>query len=399
MASGQRTTLTDTNVQRRAVTDMISMIDPTEVPLCAYLGWGAGTENKFQLVNWPGHKVEWLEDTLTTRSATANSASLTSDSTLTQITVTTNSGAVFQPGNVIKIDSEYIWISSISSDVLTVTRNYGGTQATHASDATVTLVTTARLEGDDADDSYSTTTSTAYNHTQIFQRTVNVSRSQAKNSQYGIEDEYMRQVQKYIGGGNGMGGRGRAGVLPIELEKALFEGVRKTRTATLGGAMGGLDWFLNTSNNAGAHVQSLTGSPALTQKHIEDEIQNCWDDGGYPNLIVCGGWAKRKITSFWENPQRYERSSVVGGMIVERIMTEFGELDILLNRWCPSTSLYLLDTDYIGILPFDDFFEQELAVDGDYAKGQVVGEYTFIMGHCNAVESAHAKITGFSTSK
>ena len=400
MATGQRTWLTDSNLRKPAVSELISMIDPSEVPLCAYLNFGAGTEGKFQLGDgFPNHKVEWIEDVLTDRADAVNSTVMTNSTTTTAFDV--DDGGVFQPGHIIEVDSEFMWVSAVTSNTLTVTRGaWGSTQATHADDAAVTVVSTARLEGDTADDSHTTTVGRPFNYTQIFQRTIDVSRSLQRQAQYGVQDEYNRQVVKYVGGGDGMGGRGRAGVLPIELEKAMFRGGRTLRTAALGGSMGGLDWWLNTSNNAGANVTTLSNSPALTRKNVEDAIEDCWDDGGKPNLIVCGAWAKRKLTSFYEGAVRYERETPMGGMVIERILTEFGELDILLDRWCPTTKMYVLDTDFIGILPFDEFFEEEFTGNpADSKKGQVVGEYTFIVGHVNATESAHALISGFSTSK
>ena len=68
MATGTRTTYTDTTPQKRSIADMIGMIDWTEAPLLKLLG--LNNETKFRLLNFPRTKVEWLEDTMAPRSGT-----------------------------------------------------------------------------------------------------------------------------------------------------------------------------------------------------------------------------------------------------------------------------------------------------------------------------------------
>jgi len=72
-------------------------------------------------------------------------------------------------------------------------------------------------------------------------------------------------------------------------------------------------------------------------------------------------------------------------------------LAILVDRNCPTTSLYVLDESKLGYITIDDFFYEELGKTKDTAPGgfgQIVGEYGFVLAH----EAAHAKIAGFSTS-
>lgn len=58
MATGTRTTYTDTGNIKQAIADVIAMIDWTEAPLLNKLG--LDNSSKFRLVNWPNTKVEWL---------------------------------------------------------------------------------------------------------------------------------------------------------------------------------------------------------------------------------------------------------------------------------------------------------------------------------------------------
>jgi len=70
-------------------------------------------------------------------------------------------------------------------------------------------------------------------------------------------------------------------------------------------------------------------------------------------------------------------------------------LNVLMSRWCPSSRLYIVESQYVGFLAFDPFFQEELAKTGDSLKGEVVGEYTLVAKN----DKAHAYIYGISTTK
>lgn len=384
MPSGMRTTYSDTQNQIRVITDYIKASDPREIPLINYVG--LNNQDKFDLKNFPGTKIEWLEDELAPRTDQLAEAL---DNSETGVDV--DNATYFQPGDVIEVDSELMWVSAVAAPTLTVTRGFAGTTAaSHDDDSPVYIRTRARLEGDEADDPYTTTLDNPYNHSQILQKTIIVSGSDLKIKKYGVANEYNRQLMKVIGGGGGgKGAKGKAGELPILLEQAAFYGQRAAGSATTARAMGGLSYYITTN------VNSLTNSPALTQKHIEDGVQNAWGYGGQPNLIICNGFAKRKISGFYSGAVRTERREDIGGLVITTIATDFGELDILLNRWCPSNKLFIVDSRQIGFVTIRDFQEEKLAKGGDYEKGHVVGEYSFVV--CN--QKHHAIVSGFSTSK
>ena len=297
MAIGMRTTYTYTTAPQRVLRDLLEMIDPTEVPLLKLLG--TNNEGRFRMVNWPGTRYEWLEDTLSPDADTLGAA--ISSSGATSITVTT---AVFQPGHVIKIDSEYLWVSAVSGTTLTVTRGfYGSTAATHSNGAAIDLVTVARLEGDDSDAGHTTTLTNPYNHSQILHKELSVSGTEAVISQYGIPDRMAYDLQKILGGGNGKGGKGQAGELPIRLVNTAYYGKKSAGSAGAPRAMGGFDEYITTN-------VTDASAAALSRKLIEDAVQTAWAGGGKPDTIICHGWAKRKITSFYEGAVQIGRAHV-----------------------------------------------------------------------------------------
>ena len=376
--AGARTSYTDTTAQKRAIADYIDNINPTEAPLCKYLGIGEkgqGGQSKvkaFRIVNWPSTKVEWLEDTLAPL-ATTLAASATSGTTA----VTIRNANYCRSGHLLLLtgaSGEYVLVTSVSSDSLTITRAWGGTQATHAASGTVEIVSNAHVEGETSVASTTTDVSAPYNYTQIFEDQVKVTRTHSKVTQYGITGEYDYQTAKKF-------------KEQVKLmEKTFFHGQRQEGAATTSRGMGGLKTFITDNTTA-------VGSVALTEKQLLDSIQSAWTDGGEPNLIVCNAWVKRKINSFYESPVRTTRKESRGGVVIDTIDTDFGSFEVMLNRWCPSTEMYILDTQYIGILPLDSFFEEELAKSGDYKLGHIVGEYSLVVRN----DKAHALLTGIST--
>jgi hypothetical protein len=352
------------------VTDRILMIEPVKIKTYLRLGTDIG---KFNMVNRDGKMYEWLEDTYVPETTTCTGLS----SGTTTTTFTPASLTLLQPGDVLLIDSEQVWVSAVASGIPTVTRGFGSTTAaTHADASTVTIVSRARIDGDDADDSPSTEVSTGYNYTQIFQRTIQVARTKQKLAAYGVNDVMDRMIDK------------RMTELMMQLNKLPFYGKRYAGTASAARYAGGLRVFI---------TDNLTdcGSDALTRKDIDDTLQNIFDDGGDPDLIICGGWAQRKMNDFYEGFVTTERSEKVGGIRIQRLLHPITgtELDILVDRACPTNELWILSSKYISYYAFDPFFYEKLSKTGDSDKGEVVGEYGFV----NQFDKAHGLVHTFST--
>jgi hypothetical protein len=312
-------------------------------------------------VNWPSTKYEALEDQL--KPLTSGLAA-TISSTATSIQVTSDEGAYIRRGQILLIDSEQIWVSSVSTDTATVTRSFGGTtNASHATSTTnVKVISYARVEGDDSTDSSQMTRTTFTNYTQIFQDEVKVSRSAAKNSQYGIANELDFQRDKKLP------------ELMRMMEQQVFYGKSASGSSSTARAFGGLPSFvtLNTSSAT---------STALTQAILEGMLQHVWGDGGNPDLIICNGWGKRKINSFYENMVRTTRDERRGGYVIDEIDTDFGTQRILMSRWCDPNNIWVVTTEHLGFLEFDPFSEEPLAKTGDWEKRHLIGEYGFVCKH------------------
>jgi hypothetical protein len=63
-----------------------------------------------------------------------------------------------------------------------------------------------------------------------------------------------------------------------------------------------------------------------------------------------------------------------------------------MDRWAPTTMIYIIDPQHAGLLTYDPFAWEDLAKTGDYDRAEVVGEFTF----CLRQEKAHALLTNVS---
>lgn len=369
--SGQQTTYNNTDLQPRVVMDRILMQSPYDIPMFTALGI---VRDGFS-VDPAGTKVEWLEQNYAAK-VDVSDAGLTSTTTTT--TFTPDTLALYQPGMVIQIDNEKMWVSAVST-YLTVTRGYGGTTpATHENDSAIKIVSMARLEGDDADDSPSLNLAAAYNYTQIFQHTVKVSGTAEKRAYYGNYDPWDSEID------------GAMDSLMLLLEKLPFFGERLAGSAVTPRGAGGLGEFLSTNTSALA-------SAALTRKNIEDMLEDIYDEGGNPDLIVTNPWGKRKLGSLYEGHMERVADNRFEGFRTDWLENPIAgkPLEVVVSRDCPAGYMYFLTREQLGFIPYREFYFHELGISGDGKKGEVVGEWSFMVG----VEEHHGVITGFSTSK
>ena len=371
--SGLITSYDSTVPQRRMVTDRIVMADPYDIT--TILALGLDNSSKFQFVNTPNRTYEWLEDAYPAVSDAAAATNITNDSTTTTIAVTT--GNLFHVGDVIQIDSEYIWVSSISTNTLTVVRNFGGTQATHASSSTVYIRYTARLEGAASSAAPWTEVTSATNCSTIFHKEVKISRDDKLFPTYGIAALKEYRIDRNME------------QLTEQLNRLPYYGVRNAGTSSAARSSGGFGTYITTNATA-------LSSAALTRKAIDDEFQQIWAAGGKTDLILTDAWGQRKVNDFYEGFVQSARAETIGGIMIKQLMHPItgSMVKVVVDRHCPAGYMYFLDTRYVGYITIDPFFYEDLAKTGDFEVGQTVGEYGFVC----AYNKAHSLLSGYSTS-
>lgn len=367
----QVTSYDDTTPHIRIVSDVVSLISPSDAPLVARLGLDSA-RNKFRLGiggRNNGYKIEILEDELDPIETTVNNGTVTLTTTTLSFTVT--DASFFQDGHVILIDSEYMVVSAVntSTNVITVeSRTYGGTRATHLPTSTISIVGMARLEGDDADYGPIVDITAPYNYTSIFHKALNVSGTMQAIDQYGIQDEFAYQANKAMPH------------LMRLVERAFFHGVRAAGSETTRRSFGGLNTFLVGS---GDNSSSLTTT--ITKASIDNLAVKIYEDGGNPDVLVVAPATANRLRGLIDSSSFVrigQENTAFGMQPVTRVSTQFyGDLELLVSRWCPPTKAYMLDSSKVGGYSLRPFGWKELAVTGDSRKGEVVGELSLMVAH------------------
>jgi len=369
-----KTTYSDTTPQVRVIADVIKMIDPRDTPTILALGGLNAARAKFQ-INQNGTMIEILEDELDPLTGTCAETALTNDTTL--LTFTVADGSVFQDGHVILIDSEYMVVSGVSTNDVTVySRSYGGTNATHASTSSIEIVGMARLEGDDADYGPLVDISAPFNYTSIFQKGVKVSNTERAIDQYGMSDAFLYQSNK------------RMPHLLRLVNKAIFHGVRSAGSASAPRSMGGLGTFVTgNSTDAGG---------TIVKADIDFVMESVYIDGGNPDLIIVHPSVANDVRDILDSSSfvRLDQSNSQLGMgAIERVQTQYGPLTLVMDRFAPLSKAWVLDSSKVGLYTLRAFSAWALAKTGDSEKGEVVGELSLLVSNAGA----HGLIYGITS--
>jgi len=353
-------TFDDTSLQVRVIGDAIQLIDPMDTPVVALLGMD-GARSKFRL-NLNGTKIEIIEDTMAPLSTTANHSTTITTSTLS---FTVTDASELQVGHVIQIDSEYMVVSAVntSSELCTVySRSYGGTNATHAKGSTIYIVGMARLQGADVSYGQIQSMTQPYNYTQIFQKGVKVTRTQAKIAQYGVSDYLEYQADKSIP------------ELARLMERSFFHGVRAVGSKTTPSSFGGIETFV-TNNSS-----SITTT--ITKAAVDNLAKAIYDDGGFVDTLILPTGAANNLRNLLDSSSfiRVTQEETSFGMRpVTRINTQFYEnVRLVTSRHCPAKKAYMVNSAKMGFYTFDPFTRNAIAYGGDWQAAEVVGEFSFI---------------------
>lgn len=377
-----------TEVQKRAITDYITLIDPADSVFIESMGGLDSGAKKFRFVNFPHTKVEWIEDTREAMTVGLNTA-ITSP-TDTNLILTSASAHAVQVGQILLFagaganGAEKMLITSVATDGFTcvVTRNYGlsatntvgtGVAQTQAANTAIDLIGLARVEGAISDRLGFTVRTTNYNHTQILQREIKVSRSQNQISQYGIREEFDYQSNKAIPH------------LMRLLSKTVYHGVRDPGEFSKPRSMGGLNVFVTSAGN----VNTSTG--VLTQEKFENVLKSAYLNGGTPTKAFVSPTNMQKIKNLYDSTAaglRYDTKEKTIGMTIEKILTPYGTIDLTMDRYCPDSTIYILDPEHVGFITYYPFTSEPLAKTGDFQVGEVVGEFTM----CVRMDKAHAAL-------
>jgi hypothetical protein len=120
------------------------------------------------------------------------------------------------------------------------------------------------------------------------------------------------------------------------------------------------------------------------------------NDGGNPDILVLNPAVAKDIKDLIDTSS-FVRYGLDNGQLgttpAKRVSTQYGDLTLLMSRWCPVSVAYALDTSKVGVYTLRPFAWKQLGLTGDSRKGEVVGEFSILVAN----DKAHGKIYGITS--
>lgn len=200
------------------------------------------------------------------------------------------------------------------------------------------------------------------------------------NGSNAVTDEYAWQVTQALKS------------IALDVEKSFISGTfNNPATNATARRTAGILSVISTNSVDGA------GLP-VSEDNILDLMQAIWESGGISEqetaTLMCNAYQKRALTQIFITEKNYqELSRNVAGVSVSTIETDFGRLNLLLNRHMPVDDIVVISMDECAprFLPIPGkgfLFEEPLAKVGAAERSQIYGEIGLEYG----LESHHGKI-------
>ena len=322
-------------------------------------------------------KHEWMEAKLTAWTSALDGALNTA---ATDPDVTANDGVKFRVGTLFKIrnEPEVMQVTAVATDALTIVRGYGSTSdpGTNYADGSVIEIISHPVQEDTDPINWEKIIRTRkYNYTQIFYKTVKVSDTQEVVSKAGVDSEIDWQAEAKLK------------EIRRELDVNVIHGIRAA------------DAMVEYISAAGGNTIDAS-SADLTETRILNLLEDIYEDGGGTDAklaILCNTFQKRKISAFWKEYRRMDQGDRKVGAIVSTFETDFGVVDVLLERYMSPDAILVIDPKRCNLmpLPLSELSSRDLPKTGLAYKKEIVGQYTLEVR--NALE-AHAYEYNLSTS-
>ncbi|WP_329622926.1 DUF5309 domain-containing protein [Streptomyces sp. NBC_01255] len=140
---------------------------------------------------------------------------------------------------------------------------------------------------------------------------------------------------------------------------------------------------------------------ALTTDHVSDLLQLAYDNGGISEqetaTLIVNSAQRRAVTKAFASAygQFTETSRTVGGVAVDTIITDFGTLNVMMDRHAPQDTITVASLEqcrpvFLNVPGKGVMFEEPLAKTGASDEVQLYGEIGLEYGN----EKAHAAMTG-----
>ena len=233
----------------------------------------------------------------------------------------------------------------------------------------------AVIEGDEATHDAITATTRLSNSCQIMDKTVVITGTQEAVDKAGRASEIAYQIAK------------KAKELKRDMEAQITtNNAEVTGSATAAREMGSLGAWVatndvmgtsGTSGSVGNTARTDGTQRAFTEDLLKSVIKSVWNEGGNPTMVMVGPFNKQKLSGFTGNSTRFDAGAdATLYTSVDVYASDFGQLQVVPNRFSRDRDCYVLDMDYWGVAFLRDFSMHELSKTGDSEKRQLLVEAT-----------------------
>lgn len=278
--------------------------------------------------------------------------------------------ADFLANEVVDLTEEIKLVSPTDTPLTTMLMSRG--QVVPAKDITVTWREkelnsqrgTLRLEGAEAGDVITSNRGTLSNLCQIVEKVTQVSGTARALNPYGVGDAFDSEVND------------RLIETKRDMEWYFLNGTKASESGATPRQMNGLVNLVNTEN-----VIQTKG--ALTEDHFLEALQKMWEHGAQGEYFAfVSATIKRTINNLAKNGANVRFMGDNGsmqnvlGIGVQKIVTDFGEISLVLNRCADPKTILSVDLNEVQIAELRGTFYEDLPKAGDYFKGHVINEST-----------------------
>jgi len=234
----------------------------------------------------------------------------------------------------------------------------------------------AVIEGDEATLDAVTATTRLSNSCQIMDKTVVITGTQEAVDKAGRASEIAYQIAK------------KAKELKRDIESTLTSNnLEVTGSASAARQLGALGSWVVTNDDLASDGASGAGAGnaahtngtqrAFTESQLKSVIKSVWNAGGNPTMVMVGPFNKQKLSGFTGNSTRFDAGAdATLYTSVDVYASDFGQLQVVPNRFSRDRDAYVLDMDYWGVAFLRDFSMHELSKTGDSEKRQLLVEAT-----------------------
>lgn len=272
------------------------------------------------------------------------------------------------------------------------------TQFDWQTDTLAAAASNAHIEGDDTAASALSPTTRYINYTQIFKKVFVISGTAEEVKKAGRKSELAYQIAK-----NGK-------ELKRDQEKA-FTGtaVAVAGNSTTARVTAGFDSWLFTNDSNGTSGTQYTFSGGVPSTARTDGTDRTWTEallkegllaqynaGGEVSMLMVSPAKKQETSAFTGiadirvNANGAKPSVIIGA--VDVYVSDFGNVDVVPNRFMPTDLAYLIDPSMAKKRVLRPYFVEELAKTGDAHKRHIIEEAGLEVSN----EAAHAVIRDLS---